>query len=217
MMSISEERPEQRAATFKTVTVAALLGLILLLALGAIGGIAAAMLDGEANNRSEAAIILAISLLAGGAAGWGLVRLKPWAGSGEPVSPATKKANNLLLLSGLIGGVLGAAMSLSMISADDPLALFSNSPMPRAVVIPSLAVWLLIVPVISWLWHRNVDEHEEQSYQFGGLAALYLYAFVTPAWWLAARGGLMPAPDAMIIFVGVMLVWCIAWFWRRHR
>ena len=216
MMAMSEERPEDRAVTFKTVALSALLGLLVLLALGAIGGVAAAMLGGEA-NRSEAAIILAVALLIGGAAVWGLVRLKPWAGSGEPVSPATRKANNLLLLSGLIGGVLGAVLSLSMLSMDDPLALVSNSPMPRAVVIPSIAVWLLIVPLISWQWHLSVDEHEEQSYQFGGLAALYLYAFVAPAWWLAARGGLVPAPDAMVIFLGVMLVWGVGWFWRRYR
>ena len=62
-----------------------------------------------------------------------------------------------------------------------------------------------------------VDEHEERSYQFGGLAALYLYGFATPAWWLAARGGLVPAPDAMVIFLGVMFVWCVGWFWRRYR
>jgi hypothetical protein len=187
-----------------------------LLAFGDVGGAAAALLRGE-GSRPAGAIILVVALLIGGAAAWGLIRLKPWPRSDEPVSPATKKANNLLLLSGLLGGVLGAAMSLSMISVDEPLALFSNSPMPRAVVIPSLAVWLLIVPVISWLWHRNVDEHEERSYQFGGLAALYLYTFVTPAWWLAARGGLMPAPDAMAIFTAVMLVWGVVWFWRRYR
>jgi hypothetical protein len=216
MMAMSEERDEGRAMNLRTVALTAVLGLLLLLSIGAIGGAAAAWIKSP-ENWGAAVLAMAGAVLIGAAATLGLLKLKPWAGSGEPISPGTRKANNLLLLSGFIGGVLGAVLSLSMISLDDPLALFSNSPMPRAVVIPSIAVWLLIVPLISWQWHLSVDEHEEQSYQFGGLAALYLYSFLTPAWWLAARGGLLPAPDAMIIFMGVMLVWGIGWFWRRYR
>lgn len=216
MMAMSENGHEGRATSVKTIALAALLGLVVLLSLGAITGAGFAMLDGD-GNATEATIIIAVAVIAALAAIWGLLRLKPWAGTGEPMSPKTRKANNLLLLSAALGGVLGAALSISTINMDDPFALFSNSPMSRAVVIPALAVWLLLVPLISWQWHRNVDEHEAEAYKFGGLAGLYLYGFLAPAWWLAARGGLAPAPDTMVIYLIVIAVWCVGWFWRRYR
>jgi hypothetical protein len=216
MMAMSEERREDRAVSVKTVALSALLGVVIVLAIGAMSGAGLALLGGKA-DLTEGALVVAGALLLGLASLWGLVRLRPWAGTGEPVSPNTRKANNLLLLSGGLGGLLGAALSFGTISSDDPFALFSNSPMSLAIVIPALAVWLLLVPLISWQWHRSVDEHEAGAYRFGGLAGLYLFAFLAPAWWLAARGGLVPAPDTMVIYLIVMAVWCVGWFWRRYR
>ena len=216
MMAMSEDRREDRAVSVKTVALSVLLGLVVLFSLGAIAGAAAAWIESPA-NWGEATLAIAGALAVGAFATLGLLRLKPWAGSGEPVSPKTRKANNLLLLSAVIGAVLGAALSIGTISLDEPFALFSNSPMSPAVVIAALAVWLLIVPVISWQWHRSIDEHEAEAYKFGGIAALYLYVFLVPAWWFAWRGGFVPAPDTMVIYLLVIGVFTVGWFWRRSR
>ena len=216
MMAMSEDRPEDRAVSVKTVALSALLGLVVLFCIGGIAGAAAAWIESP-ENWGEATLAIAGSVLVGAAAALGLLRLKPWAGYGEPISPKTRKSRNMLMLSVVLGAILGAALSLSTIRMDDPWAMFSNSPLPQAVVIPALVVLLLIVPVISWQWHRSVDEHEAESYKFGGLAALYLYAYLAPAWWFAARGGLLPAPDVMVIYLIVVFVWLAGWFWRRYR
>jgi hypothetical protein len=221
MMAMSEERPltaetEEPRVRTGTIALGVALGLVLVLAIGMMSGAGVALLNGDADPAKSIAIIAGALLLAIGSAWW-LVRLKPWGNRKEPVSPRTRKANNLLLLSGGLGGLIGAALSLGTLRLDDPFALFSNGPMPPAVVIPIIAVWLLIVPVISVQWHRNVDEHEAEAYKFGGIAALYLYAFVTPAWWLAWRAGLVPAPETMIIYLAVIAVMGIGWFWRRNR
>jgi hypothetical protein len=200
----------------KTLVLAAILLFVAVVAAGVIAGAGFAMLESGAISPGGAAALGGAAIIAL-AALWGLIRLKPWAGTGEPVSPGTRKANNLVLASAALGGVLGAAMSIGTIGSDEPFALLSNSPMPPAVVIPAIAVWLLVVPLISWRWHLTVDEHELRSYQFGGLAALYLYAFVAPAWWLAWRGGLAPEPAGVAIYLAVMAVWGIGWFWRRYR
>ena len=216
MMAMSEERGPLGQGRVKTVALSAVLGMLLLVCVGALGGVAAAMADGD-YDQAYALLILASAVIVGAASLWGIVRLKPWAGDGEPMSPRMRKANNLLFLSGAVGGVLGAVLAVSTLSLDDPFAMFSNGPIPVAVVIPALAVWLLIVPVISWQWHRNIDEHETEAYKFGGIAALYLYAFLTPAWWLAWRGGLVPAPETMVIYLVVIGVFGLGWFWRRSR
>ena len=216
MMVKSDERREDRAVSVKTVALSALLGVVLLASIGAVAGAVAGWSESP-SNWGEAMLAIAGAVTVGAFATVGLLRLKPWSGTGEPVAPRTRKANNLLLLSGALGGLLGAALSISAISSGGPSGLFSNSPMAPAVVIPAIAIWLLIVPLISWQWHRNVDEHELDSYQFGGLAALYLYTFLAPAWWFAWRGGLVPAPDTMVSYLIVMGVWGVGWFWRRYR
>ena len=216
-MTAMSEEPGQ-GHVLKKIALATLLGLIILFAFGVLAGVGYALLDGDGDaNPAGAAIAVAIAALIGLAALWGLLRLKPWAGSGEPIAPGTRKANNLLLLSGALGGLLGGAMSISMISMEQPFGLFSNDPMPVALVIPALAIWLLLMPLISWQWHRSIDEHEAAAYRSGGMVALYLYGFLTPAWWLAWRGGLVPAPDAMLIYIMVVAVWCVAWFRRKWQ
>lgn len=216
MMAMNEDRHEVRAVGVKTVILAGLLGLVVLLAIGGIAGAAAAWIESP-ENWGEATLAIAGAVAIGAFATLGLLRLKPWGRTDEPISPKTRKSRNMLMLSVLLGVILGAALSLSTISMDDPFAMFSNGPLPAAVVIPTLAVLLLAVPVISWQWHRNVDEHEAEAYKFGGLAAVYLYGYLAPAWWLAARGGLVPAPDVMVIYLIVLSVWLVGWFWRRYR
>jgi hypothetical protein len=217
MMAMSEDRPEQdRGVSMKNIALSALLTLLLLLSIGGVAGAIAGLIESP-ENWGEATLAMAGAALVGAAAALGLRRLKPWAGSGEPISPKTRKAHNLMLLSGALGALIGAALAISTISLDQPWALFSNSPMAPAVVIPVIAVWLLLVPLVSWQWHRSVDEHEAEAYKFGGLAGLYLYAFLAPAWWLAWRGGLVPEPDTMLLYLLVLLVWSVGWFWRRYR
>lgn len=213
MMAMTEQSTPWRS----TMRVLGSFGLLVVFAflLGVIVGASEALAEDGA-DPSYRVFKIAVAFL--GAAGciWGVLRLKAWqwGDPNEPISPKTHKAYNLLLGSGLIGGVLGLFLA---IGTEDPRELLSNGPMSLALVIPSLAVWLVIVPVISWHWHRNIDEHERDAYQTGGLIALYLYIFLAPAWWLAARGGLVPAPDSMVLYLIVLTVWGVGWFWRRYR
>lgn len=213
MMAMSEERSVGRMA-LKVVGTAVLI-LVFAYSLGVVVGASEALLEGRGGPARIARLAVALVSVAGCV--WGVIYLRPWPRRDEPVAPRTRKANNLLLLSGVLGGVIGVALAVATISMDEPLAMFSNGPIAPAIVVPVLAVWLLIVPLISWQWHRSVDEHEAEAYRFGGLAGLYLYAFLAPAWWLAARGGLVPAPDTMVIYAIVLGVWGIGWFWRRYR
>ena len=80
----------------------------------------------------------------------------------------------------------------------------------------AIATWLLSW-AIGWWWYFSADEHEQRASDVGLLVAGGLFATVTPAWWVAARAGLTPQPDAMILLGAVNLVWAIGWFWRRNR
>ena len=73
-----------------------------------------------------------------------------------------------------------------------------------------------MVPPITWAWHRSIDEHESEAYRDGTLAGIYVFSAVAPGWWLAWRGGMLPEPDVMIVFLIVYVVWGLVWIIRRY-
>ncbi|MEL6878764.1 MAG: hypothetical protein AAGL68_11810 [Pseudomonadota bacterium] len=134
--------------------------------------------------------------------------------SSETIAPSTRKSRNLLLIALAIGGALGLFLGLSDGAGND--ILFSNAPISQTVALISIAVWLIIVPAISWLWWKSVDEHEANAYREGAMISAHLYLFIVPAWWFAARAGWLQAQDPMIVFMIVCGVWILVWAYRKY-
>lgn len=204
----SDTHPLRRlAAFFITSTLA-------IFAAGAAVGVFAVGLN-RGFPLSNAALIagfLALAVIAS----WLSWRLKRADLSG-PMAANEKVSRNLVLASGTIGGLLGLMIAIGGIQKDDPLYLFGNGPLEPALGGIFLAVWLVIVPVISFLWWRVINEHEARSYSFGGMAALNVYYFVTLGWWIGWRSGFVPEPQHMAIYLVVTGVWIVGWMWRRYR
>ena len=218
MMAMSEDREEDRPETLKAALLSILLGVLALAGLsGAAGVVGAVLFDPDIKHPVNPLtwVILALFLLLGGGAVWGLVRLKPWVRS-EPLSPATRRTNTLFSLSGLVAVPGTLVLALSTMSKEDPLGLFSNSPVVPWIALFAIASWLLAM-AIGWWWYFSADEHEREAYDFGNLVGAGLFVTVTPAWWIAARADLLPEPDAMILWLVTVLVVTIGWFWRRYR
>ena len=217
MMAKSEDRP----AGPTTVVLSALLGLVALAGLAGAVGIVVVLLffapgfvwGSPGAWRSLA--ILAANLLIGGTALWGLMRIKPWKSWGGPVSPATRRARGLYWAKELLAGVAILAVCFGAISKDQPFAPFSNSPVPLWLALVAIPCWLL-ARLIREGWRNSADEHERRASDFGRNAAAGVFLAVTPAWWVAARAGLLPQPDAMLLWIGAMVVSTIGWSWRRY-
>jgi hypothetical protein len=156
-------------------------------------------------------IALPVSLLIGAAALWGFMRLKP---RGEPISPTTRKTNVLFFVSGLVA--MPGVLALAFDARDNAYGLFSNTPIAPRTALFAITSWLLAL-AISWWWYYSADEHERRAYDFGSLFGHGLFITVTPAWWVAARAGLLPQPDAMVLWCVTMAVITIGWFWHRYR
>ena len=212
MMVMSEDAPPG----WRKVLLGLLLGLVVLTALAFALGATVAVVDGAPRQARAVAAALA-GLAVAGAAGWGIYRLRPWSFGTEPMGPRTRQARLMVLLCVGLGMAIGIALSMGTWSEAGPAAVFSDAPLPPLLATVVLALWLIVVPAISWIWFRSVDEHEARSYNFGGLIALHVYYFALPAWWLAWRGGLLPEPQHGILFAIVTAVWCLAWIWRRYR
>jgi len=167
-------------------------------------------------------VVFTSNLLIGAGGIAGLVWLQPWkgwndmTGSGEPVSRATRRANNLYGVKELLTLLAVLALCLGAFSKDHPFAAFSNSPVPLWVPLAAIPSWLLARALREW-WRARADEHERRSSDFGRNAAAGVFLAVTPAWWVAARAGLAPQPDAMVLWILAMVVSSIGLAWRRYH
>jgi hypothetical protein len=114
--------------------------------------------------------------------------------------------------------VIGAGIALAELyfGAKDA-ALFASGPLVPALAIIYSIIIGVIIPAITFYWHKNVvDEQEESAYRDGGYYAAYAFLFLTPLWWLLWRGGLLPEPNGVAIYLTFSLVWTIVWFWKKY-
>lgn len=217
-MAKTEDRDADHPQTLKTTALSVLLGLLVLFGVSG----AAAVVNVLLATRTllgpwawRTAGFLAVDLLIAAVGAWGLLRLKPWKGWKGPVSPATRRANKLYWLKEGLAALALLALIVGAASRGQPSAVVSNSPLP---------LWIAIVAIVSWLlaralregWRASADEHERRASDFGRNAAAGVFLAVTPAWWVAARAGLVPQPDAMVLWVITIMVSTIGWSWRRY-
>jgi hypothetical protein len=143
--------------------------------------------------------------------------------SGEPMSRREKLNRNIILACGLLGGVMGAVMAAGGFlnapdKSADPLSVLFTGPMPVAVALALVFFWAVVMPVVAWFWHtRAIDEQEASAYRDGGYYAAYAYLILAPVWWLLWRGGLLPEPNGVAIFLTFAFIWSAVWMWKKYR
>lgn len=135
----------------------------------------------------------------------------------ENVGPRSLVVRKVWVGSTLLGFIVAMVL---VVSSGQPVTpstiLYSDAP------IPPLAAWFLLgattlTLLLSWVLHRNMDEHEAAANGFGAMLAIYAYFTLSVGWWIAWRGGLLIEPDGKAIFWAVMLVWGVGWLWRKYH
>jgi hypothetical protein len=220
MMAKGEDLPEDRPAGLAAILLSALLGALALAGLGTAAAVVVVWFSTShfpwgTPGAWRTVGVLGVALMIGFAALLGGIKLRPWRGRGGPVSPATRRTGKLYWAKELLGLVAILALVFGAFHVDQPFAAFSNSALP---------VWIALVVIPCWLaarliregWRNSADEHERHASDFGRNAATGAFLAVTPAWWIAARAGLAPQPDAMVLWILTMLVSSIGWVWRRN-
>ena len=138
-----------------------------------------------------------------------------------PKGPSERANHRLLAISGAVGGVVGGAMAVVSIlhrphgTPFDHQTLWT-SPLPLWFAILMVLVWGVVIPVISWRWHRVVDEHERQAYRDGAVASFYTVGLGVPIWWFLWRGGALPPVQFEWVYVAMLAVGSIVWLWRKY-
>lgn len=185
--------------------------LLAVVALGALVGFLSSAAEHGWKHSATAYVALAAILVVLFGSAWLAIRalreLRP-----GPASPRTTKARKMLYISAAIGAVVGGVLQLGGIDH----GMLLEGPLPPAIALFAMAILLVGVPVVSWIWWRNIDEHEAQAYKDGALVGMYAYAAIATIWWLGWRGGFFAEPHTMIILLVVMAVWGIVWAYRRY-
>lgn len=192
------------------------------LLIGLIGGFCLLFLAGVIAGYSSVAFsydtlttkdVITLSALAATFAGIALAMWKFWPGpSDEPVAPSTKKSNRIIWIMIALSLVLGIFLGLT----DTTQSFLTNKPIEPMVALVALVGWVIVVPVLTWLWWRSVDEHEASAYTDGALISAHIYPIATPAWWFAWRAGWMPEQDPMVMFLLIAITWSVIWLYRRY-
>jgi hypothetical protein len=137
--------------------------------------------------------------------------------SGEKVPRREKLYNRILIGCGLLGGVIGLALAMTDNLGADEASLFASSPISPALAIILSVIIGIIFPAVSIYWHKYVvDEQEDAAYRAGALIAIYAFWFIAPVWWLLWRGGMLPAPDGVALYLMTTFVALIIWFWKKY-
>ena len=169
---------------------------------------------GERSAADLWTALIAFSIVA--VAAYPLWKTAPDFTMGEPHTPRGNRIRWMLVA--LV--VVGIATSIP-ISAGAPelgaRALWSNAPLPAVPALIACMLWGLAMPVLILFGRRNWDEHARASHDFAMMVGGQVFTYVTPIWWMGWRGGFLPEPDAMQLFLAVLvIVWCVN-MWRSYR
>lgn len=131
-----------------------------------------------------------------------------------PLSRREKLNNQIMVGSAIFGGLVAVVLVLS----GDVSSGISDGPISPAIAIGVAFAFGVLVPLMSYYWHKKVvDEQEDAAYRSGALIAIYAFWIGAPVWWLLWRGGLVPAPDGITIYFITTFTAVIVWFWKKYR
>lgn len=199
------------------ITLLAVAGIALVVSVGVIMGVVAALFEQEAAKPID---LLVLAGAAGIAAllGWVCWRLTAYWRQAERSAYERRYTRTMLVLvcAGLPIGLL-----LGMAGNDQPHdALWSNAPLDPTLAGIAAAGLVIILAGTLVIYHRSIDDHEQKAYLWANSLAFYFLALALPAAWLLARGGLIGPigiGTAMLLLLAAFVVNFTVWAWLKYR
>lgn len=136
-------------------------------------------------------------------------------GPGEAAARAKSRRTmiNFSVLA-LLGGATGFTAAL-IEQKDAPIS--AGGTMPGWFAILAATVLVVAVAAGSYAYHRTMDELQRLDNYWAAALGTNVLLLGYPVWLILWKGGLLPAPDAMILFLAVLATTMIAYFWRKLR
>jgi hypothetical protein len=90
-------------------------------------------------------------------------------------------------------------------------------PIDPAAAIGLAAALLLLMLVGNWVYFRNIDELEVASNLVGGFWGFYTFIIGWPLWHILWRGGLVPKPEMLPLYIAAALIAVVGFLWKRFQ
>lgn len=206
----------ERLPSFARLLLIGVTVLLTVFSLGVVIGVVAKATElGELRPRG--ALALVIAGLVGVAGGWLSWRLSAhWRRPGR--SGYEKRYTRMWLTIVALGFPLG--LLLGVTNGPGVASLAGTGPIAPGLAIATAAALVLSLGASLILYHRAIDDHEQQAYLWANSLAFYFLVIAIPAAWLLSRGGVI-APlgggSVMLILLGSMLINLVGWAVLKFR
>lgn len=123
-----------------------------------------------------------------------------------------------------INTVIGALFAVGLVSGflvgffeDDKAGLVAADSIPPWLAISSAIVFVVAVSFGSWKLMQVSDEHERVIHTKSTVVAGNVMLIGFPAWFTLWKGGLVPEPDALWLFMAGIIGSALAFAWYKFR
>ena len=123
-----------------------------------------------------------------------------------------------------INTVVGALFAVGLVCGflvgffeDENSGLLAANSIPPWLAIGSAIMFLIAVGFGSWKLMKVSDEHERIIHTKTTVVAGNVMLIGYPAWFILWKGGLVPEPDALWLFVAGIIGSAIAFAWYKFR
>ncbi|NJC05635.1 hypothetical protein GGQ97_001428 [Sphingomonas kaistensis] len=194
-----------------------LAAIALVFSVGLIAGIVVASFE-QSLLKPRGAALLAGAVIAATALGWSCWKLSAhWRRSGR--SAYEKRYSKMMWVLFAAGMPIGVLIGFAG-DGQPGTSLFSNGPLdPRLAAVAAVGLVVTLAGTLV-LYHRSIDDHEQQAYLWANSLAFYFLALALPAAWLLARGGLIGAIGIGSVMLILLAAFCInfaVWAWLKYR
>lgn len=131
-------------------------------------------------------------------------------GPGEIAERARQNRARLTMLG---SAVFGAATGFAITQVPQ---LPDGQVSPIAAILITLS-YATVVVIASVLFLRRSDEVEVRANNEAAALGLYGYVIFYPSWLFLSKGGLLPEPNHLTVFLITAAIVAVAYFWRKAR
>ena len=114
----------------------------------------------------------------------------------------------------VVGGAVGATTGF-LEGADATIT--SGGTLPGWFAILAAILFVGAVTLGSWSYFRGVDELVRLDNWIASTIGANVFLLSYPVWLILWKGGLVPEPDILTLYLVVVTTTMIAYFWRKWR
>ena len=134
--------------------------------------------------------------------------------SGEEYERRQRRGWFKTLGASMVAG-LATGLGYSLATIEDGGLMTGRLPPWLAIAIAALYLAMILAGTVAM--KRTTDELERHNNLYGlGMGASALMLFYPP-WWMLWRGGLLPEPSHLILFLGLVAISTAFYLWKKYR